>query len=147
MVNDCRSMSPKFTRFVEAQASFHDLVVSEIIACRKRAHWMWFTFPQLRGLGQSRNALLYGIRDLSEARAYLAHPLLGDRLRQLVVLVGTSHATPEQLFGPDVCKYRSCLTLFALAQGELGVFECALADQLAGVRCKRTPELLASCVI
>ena len=129
-------------RFVEAQESFHDLVVSEITAGRKRTHWMWFTFPQLNGLGQSRMAMLYGIRDIDEARAYLAHPLLGTRLLQLVSLVGASHSTPQQLFGPDVCKFRSCLTLFALAQGEQGIFEYSLRDKFAGEKCQRTIDLL-----
>ena len=135
-------MRPDLGRFVVAQAAAHDRAVAEITAGRKRTHWMWFIFPQLRGLGQSRMAQEFGIVDLAEARDYLAHPLLGLRLRQLVALVGASDATPEQIFGPDTCKYRSCLTLFALAEGAAGAFERALHDQSLGHRCQITTKLL-----
>lgn len=75
------------SRFLQAQESKHDRATAEITAGRKRTHWMWFNFPQSRGLGQSRIAHVYGIADLREAQAYLAHPILGARLRQLVALV------------------------------------------------------------
>lgn len=135
-------MSCDLNRFVVAQETAHERAMAEIISGHKRTHWMWFIFPQLRGLGQSRMSQEFGIVDLSEARAYLAHPLLGPRLRQLVALVGASDATITQIFGPDDCKYRSCLTLFALAEGADGSFERALHEQSPGHRCQKTMELL-----
>lgn len=95
------------SRFLQAQESMHDRAKAEISAGRKRTHWMWFIFLQFRGLGQSRIAHVYGIADLREAQAYLAHPVLGSRLRQLVALVGASAMMPGQIFGKDVCKYMS----------------------------------------
>ena len=74
-------------RFVDAQARVYDNVLDELRAGRKRSHWMWFVFPQLRGLGSSPTAQHYGIASLEEARAYLDHPLLGPRLRECVALV------------------------------------------------------------
>lgn len=108
-------------RFVEAQSSVIDLVLAELKDGRKRSHWMWFIFPQVAGLGFSAMSQKYAISSLDEARAYLAHPLLGDRLRQCVELVleveegRSAHA----IFGsPDDIKFRSCLTLFAQVSGE-----------------------------
>ena len=113
--------------------------MAEIISGHKRTHWMWFIFPQLRGLGQSHMAYKFGVADLTEARAYLAHPLLSSRLRHLVMLVGASPHTPEQIFGQDACKYLSCLTLFSLVDGS---FEKALSEQCFGHKCDTTIERL-----
>ena len=107
-------------RFVTAQASVFPAVLDELKAGRKRSHWMWFTFPQLRGLGRSPTAEFYGISSLEEARAYLAHPVLGPRLilctETVLAVEGQSlHA----IFGsPDDLKFCSSMTLFALAAGE-----------------------------
>jgi uncharacterized protein (DUF1810 family) len=108
-------------RFVTAQASIFDTALGELKAGRKRSHWMWFVFPQLRGLGSSSNATLYGISSLAEARAYLAHRLLGPRLvlcTETVLAVG--ERSLHTIFGsPDDIKFCSSMTLFALAsQGE-----------------------------
>jgi uncharacterized protein (DUF1810 family) len=108
-------------RFVTAQASILDTALGELRAGRKRSHWMWFVFPQLRGLGSSSNATLYGISSLAEARAYLAHRLLGPRLvlcTETVLAVG--ERSLHAIFGsPDDIKFCSSMTLFALAsQGE-----------------------------
>lgn len=103
-------------RFVTAQADVYDQVIAELRAGRKRSHWMWFVFPQLRGLGRSEMAWRYGIVDLDEARAYLAHPVLGPRLHECLRLVLAAAGGAEDILGPvDAMKLRSCATLFDLA--------------------------------
>ena len=104
-------------RFVQAQAPVYRSVVEELRGGRKRTHWMWFVFPQLRALGRSATALHYGIASLAEARAYLAHPALGPRLRDCTGLVCAAQGrTIHEIFGsPDDMKFRSCMTLFAAA--------------------------------
>jgi uncharacterized protein (DUF1810 family) len=102
-------------RFVDAQAGIYDAVVGELRAGRKRSHWMWFVFPQLRGLGSSPTAVRFSIASIDEARAYLSHPLLGARLRECAALVSAIDGrTAEEVFGwPDDLKLRSSMTLFA----------------------------------
>src|SRR5215467_5629624 len=102
-------------RFVAAQDPVFEQVRGELRAGRKRSHWMWFIFPQIRGLGQSSTALHFGISSLQEARAYLRHPLLGSRLRECTALVNAlQDRSIEEVFGyPDHLKFRSCMTLFA----------------------------------
>ena len=104
-------------RFVTAQAPVFETVLAELREGRKRSHWMWFVFPQLRGLGQSSTARFYGIASLEEARAYLAHPLLGPRLDLCTrVVLGSEGPSLHAIFGsPDDMKFRSCMTLFSLA--------------------------------
>ena len=106
-------------RFAAAEPLF-DRVLSELRAGRKRTHWMWFIFPQLRGLGRSSMAEHYGISSLAEARAYLAHPVLGPRLDLCTRAVLESKAASlHGIFdSPDDMKFRSCATLFALASEE-----------------------------
>jgi uncharacterized protein (DUF1810 family) len=107
-------------RFVTAQEPVFATVLDELRAGRKRSHWMWFVFPQLRGLGRSTTAQFYGIGSLDEARAYLAHSLLGPRL-DLCTRTVVESAAPSlrAIFGsPDDLKFRSCVTLFALAADE-----------------------------
>jgi uncharacterized protein (DUF1810 family) len=132
-------------RFVEAQGRVHDRVLRELGAGRKASHWMWFVFPQLRGLGRSPTALRYGISSLAEARAYLAHPVLGPRLEACVRLVlGCQGRTAEQIFGfPDVLKFRSCLTLFAAAAPSPQPFLEALDRYYGGAGDPLTLERLA----
>lgn len=107
-------------RFLAAQAGVIDTALAELRAGRKRSHWMWFIFPQLKGLGQSSMAWLYGIEGLDEARAYLAHPVLGPRLGAAVAAVQESPADSlNALFGsPDDLKFCSSMTLFAAAAPE-----------------------------
>ncbi|TAM67082.1 DUF1810 domain-containing protein [Mycobacterium sp.] len=107
-------------RFVEAQDPVYGNVVGELRDGRKRSHWMWFVFPQLRGLGGSPTAVHYGISSLDEARAYLRHELLGPRLRECARLVTTVQGrTIGQIFGsPDDLKLRSSMTLFARASDD-----------------------------
>jgi uncharacterized protein (DUF1810 family) len=104
-------------RFVTAQEPVLETVLAELRAGRKRTHWMWFVFPQLAGLGKSSTARFYGIGSLNEARAYLAHPLLGPRLDLCTTIVLSSESPSlHAIFGsPDDLKFRSCMTLFSLA--------------------------------
>ncbi len=105
------------SRFVTAQAGVYEVALAELEAGQKRSHWMWFIFPQLRGLGHSSTAYRYGITSLGEARAYLAHPLLGARLERCTGSALASPArTPHDLFGsPDDLKFHASMTLFARA--------------------------------
>jgi uncharacterized protein (DUF1810 family) len=126
-------------RFVLAQQGVFARVCAELGAGAKVSHWMWFIFPQLKGLGASPTAQHFGIASLAEARAYLAHPLLGERLRRCTRLVNEVRAkSARQIFGyPDELKFRSCMTLFAsAAQAHAaagnGVFGEALARYFAG---------------
>ncbi len=132
-------------RFVTAQEGVFDTALAELAAGRKRSHWMWFVFPQLRALGRSETALFYGIGSLEEARAFLAHPLLGPRLRAATRTVLAAPAPSlHALFGsPDDLKFRSSMTLFAVADGEAAsVFAAALDRWCAGVRCPLTLDLV-----
>jgi len=107
-------------RFVTAQEPVFDTVLNELRAGRKRTHWMWFVFPQLRGLGRSSMAEYYGISSLAEARAYLAHPVLGPRLDLCTrTVLEIEPRSLHAIFGsPDDMKFRSCATLFAIASAE-----------------------------
>jgi uncharacterized protein (DUF1810 family) len=135
--------------FVSAQSDVYEQVADELTKGRKRTHWMWFVFPQLAGLGHSSIARRYAIRDLDQARRYLAHPLLGNRLRHDVQLM-TSHkgkSALDILGSPDDLKFRSCLTLFAEAtskDADRTLFKQALDQFYGGKADPRTTELLRS---
>lgn len=107
-------------RFVEAQNAVIDTALTELRSGRKRTHWMWFVFPQLRGLGRSATAAFYGVDSRREAEAFLGHPLLAARLAAAVAAVEESGAPSlHALFGsPDDLKFRSSMTLFAQVQPE-----------------------------
>lgn len=115
-------------RFVEAQDPVFDRVREELRRGRKETHWMWFVFPQLRGLGHSAMATRYGISGTAEAEAYLAHPVLGARLRECTRLVNqVTGRSINEIFGwPDNLKFRSCMELFASASAGEGEFSEAL---------------------
>jgi len=135
----------RLQRFRDAQAPVMAGVEAELAAGRKRSHWMWFVFPQLRVLGRSETALFYGIGSLEEARAYLADPLLGGRLRRLTELALAADAPSlTALFGtPDDLKFRSSMTLFAVAEGTPGnLFERALERWCGGERDEATLDFL-----
>jgi uncharacterized protein (DUF1810 family) len=128
-------------RFVAAQAPVFDTVLAELRAGHKRSHWMWFVFPQLRGLGRSSTAMFYAIGSLDEARAYLAHGVLGPRLllcSETVLRVG--ERSLRAIFGsPDDMKFGSAMTLFARATGTEGsVFHRALDRYCGGRMDERT---------
>ncbi|NWG73944.1 MAG: DUF1810 domain-containing protein [Rubrivivax sp.] len=115
-------------RFVDAQAPVIERVRAELAAGRKTSHWMWFVFPQLRGLGRSATAVHYGIASLAEAQAYLRHPVLGPRLRECAALVlATRGRSAHDIFGsPDDLKLRSSMTLFAHAAPDEPLFRRVL---------------------
>jgi len=131
------------SRFLTAQAACLTDVERELRDGRKRTHWMWFVFPQLRGLGSSAMAQHYGIASLDEARAYLSHPILGPRLvahTRLVLKLGTPM---HEVFGaPDDVKLRSCLTLFDALNTDEAAFREMLDKHFAGKRDERTLQLL-----
>ncbi len=104
-------------RFVEAQEAVYPRALAELKAGRKQSHWMWFIFPQIAGLGHSAMAQMYAIQSLDEARAYLAHPVLGARLRECCeTVMAIEGKNAHDIFGsPDDLKFRSCLALFAEA--------------------------------
>lgn len=114
-------------RFVDAQDGVYATVIEELRAGAKRTHWIWFVFPQLRGLGRSTTAQHFGIGSLAEARAYLEHPVLGPRLRECARLLtrATGRSAREILGHPDDLKVRSSMTLFAHA-GDDPVFQDVL---------------------
>jgi len=130
-------------RFVDAQQDAYTQVCAELAAGRKGSHWMWFVFPQLRGLGRSAMAQHFGIASGDEARAYWAHPLLGPRLKQCTELVlAVEERSANEIFGPpDDLKFCSCMTLFSAATGE-PLFRRALAKYCGGQDDEQTLRLL-----
>jgi uncharacterized protein (DUF1810 family) len=121
-------------RFVDAQAPVFDDVTAELAAGRKRSHWMWFVFPQVAGLGFSPMAQRYAIRSLAEAEAYLAHPMLGERLRRCtdLVLAVEGRGITAILGSPDDVKFRSSMTLFGRAAPGEPRFGAALDRYFGG---------------
>ncbi|ARP84443.1 calpastatin [Bordetella genomosp. 8] len=115
-------------RFVLAQDPVFDTVCQELAQGRKRSHWIWFVFPQIRGLGRSEMAQRYGISCLDEARAYVRHPVLGQRLKHACELVARApEGSAAEIFGPlDAVKFRSSLTLFTWAAPEEEIFRQCL---------------------
>ncbi|WP_426165394.1 DUF1810 domain-containing protein [Sandarakinorhabdus sp. DWP1-3-1] len=132
-------------RFVDAQAPVYVRVLRELTFGDKVTHWMWFIFPQLRGLGYSEKARFYGLESLDEATAYLAHPLLGPRLIRCCEAM-RPHADVGAAFvlgDVDAAKFRSCLTLFARVPGAPPVFADLLDLFYAGEADASTVRLLA----
>ena len=131
-------------RFADAQDRVYDRVLAELRARAKRSHWIWFIFPQLSVLGSSSTAELFGIDSLEEARAYLAHPVLGPRLRECARLaVSIEGRSVDQIFGwPDNLKVRSSMTLFARATDDNADFLAVLDKFYGGQQDPRTLELL-----
>ena len=120
-------------RFVSAQATSYDGALAELRNHRKTSHWMWFVFPQVAGLGHSSMAQRYGISGLPEARAYLAHPVLGARLRECAAVVAAAPPGAAEIFGSvDAMKLRSSMTLFARAAPDERVFQDVLDRHFAG---------------
>nr|WP_227467992.1 DUF1810 domain-containing protein [Nocardioides lijunqiniae] len=132
-------------RFVEAQSNgVHAQALDELRAGRKRSHWMWFVFPQVDGLGLSSMSQHYAVGSLDEARAYLDHPLLGQRLVECAaaLLSHTDRTAREVMGSPDDAKLRSSMTLFALAADSQPLFQQVLDAFFAGERDPRTVEIL-----
>jgi uncharacterized protein (DUF1810 family) len=108
-------------RFVVAQERMYPRALEEVKNGRKVTHWIWYIFPQLKGLGHSNKSIYYGLDGIEEARAYLAHPILGERLREITTAVLQSDKSADEIFGGiDTIKLRSCMTLFAeIAEDDL----------------------------
>lgn len=125
----------KLQRFVDAQEPVFERVLAELTAGKKTSHWMWFVFPQIEGLGQSRMARLYAIGSLSEAEAYLDHPILGPRLLTCTAFVNQINGSSAlAIFGaPDDMKFRSCISLFAQAMPKPNAFTQALDHYYSGL--------------
>ncbi len=120
-------------RFVEAQATSFATALAELRSGRKQSHWMWYVFPQIAGLGRSPTAIFYAIADAGEARAYLAHPLLGPRLIDAVAAAIAAPGSAEAIFGAvDAMKLRSSLTLFAAVADDPAPFRQGLARFFGG---------------
>ena len=134
-------------RFVTAQAPVWNEVVAELAAARKQSHWMWFVFPQLRGLGRSAMAERYGIASRAEAAAYLVHPLLGPRLVEATaaMLAAPAGLSALAILGPpDDLKFRSSMTLFADVAGSGSPFAAAVARYFRGAADPATIAVLGS---
>jgi uncharacterized protein (DUF1810 family) len=133
-------------RFLKAQDPIIDKVLSELTSGRKTSHWMWFVFPQIAGLGSSTMARRYAISSLDEARAYLAHPVLGARLTELTqIVIDLPIRNIEDVFGyPDNLKFHSSMTLFAALVGLPAAFQLALDKYYGGKRDVNTLELIAT---
>lgn len=134
----------RLRRFVDAQRPVRDAVEGELRDGWKRSHWMWFVFPQIQGLGHSAIAREFALASLDEARAYIAHPVLGPALREATRLVNAVEGrSAHQIFGsPDDMKFRSSMTLFALATPDNRVFLDALGKYFHGESDQATLGLL-----
>lgn len=131
-------------RFVRAQARTYEAALAEIRSGRKCSHWMWYVFPQIAGLGVSETSRHYAIGSAAEARAYLAHPVIGPRLVECVeAVLKVQGRSAREIFGsPDDRKLRSCATLFAQVSPPRSVFERLLEKYYEGEQDARTQELL-----
>jgi uncharacterized protein (DUF1810 family) len=133
------------TRFVQAEGPDYEQALAEIRAGQKRSHWMWYVFPQFKGLGSSPTSMHYAINNAGEAAAYLAHPLLGPRLLECAEsALRIENRSALQIFGsPDDMKLRSSATLFASVSPEGSVFHRIIEKYFEGERDVRTIELLS----
>jgi uncharacterized protein (DUF1810 family) len=134
----------EFDHFIEAQNRVYDRVVRELTEGQKSSHWMWYIFPQVRGLGFSEISNRYALSSIDEARCYLKHELLGARLRGCTQLVlDIQNRTAEDIFGPvDAMKFRSSMTLFSLCSPSKSLFDSAIEKYFGGKKDPRTIELL-----
>ncbi len=136
-------MASDLSRFLKAQEYDYEQALREIRGGRKRSHWMWYIFPQIQGLGFSSTAQYYAIRDLQEARDYLAHPVLGARLKEISsALLDLEGLSASEIFGyPDDLKLRSSMTLFRLADLNEPIFLEVLEKYYNGEPDSRTVDL------
>lgn len=136
-------MNNSLDRFITAQERSYDAALCEIRAGRKRSHWMWYIFPQIAGLGMSSTAQYYAIRDIAQAREYMAHPVLGKRLLEISgALLTLSSSDASDVMGyPDDLKLRSCMTLFAQVSDD-PVFNAVLDKFYGGQPDERTLSIL-----
>ena len=133
-------------RFVNAQDkthptiqySYYQISCNEIERGKKYEHWIWYIFPQYKGLGMSSISVFYAIKSKEEALSYLGHPLLGKRLIEMSEMLVSREESMLQIFGRDEKKVKSCMTLFEAIQSEIKVFNLVLEHCFGGKRCKRT---------
>ena len=137
-------MTDDLERFLTEQNRDYETVLAELRRGHKTSHWIWFIFPQIAGLGRSAMSQHFAIRSLDEARAYLAHPVLGPRLRECVgLLLAVEGRTADEIFGPlDAMKVRSSMTLFHRAAPDESAFRQVLDRFFAGIADPATDELL-----
>lgn len=136
-------MADDLVRFVEVQGEGYDRVLAELRAGAKRGHWMWFVFPQIAGLGRSETARFYAIRSGDEARAYLAHPLLGPRLIEATMAIIAAPGSAKAILGEvDAMKLKSSMTLFEAVAPDPTPFRAALDRFFGGERDAATLERL-----
>ena len=139
-------MASNLSRFLKAQEYDYPQALREIRAGRKRTHWMWYIFPQIQGLGFSSTAQYYAIRDLEEAKEYLAHPVLGARLKEISsALLELDGLSASEIFGyPDDLKLRSSMTLFRLADLDCEIFRDVIDKYYDGIPDDRTVSIVRS---
>ena len=137
-------MASDLSRFLKAQEHAYDQALREIRAGRKRSHWMWYIFPQIQGLGFSSTAQFYAIQDLDEAKDYLAHPVLGARLKEISsALLELEGLSASEIFGyPDDLKLRSSMTLFQLADLDCDIFRQVIEKYYDGKPDSRTVQIV-----
>ena len=137
-------MAADLSRFLKAQEHDYEQALREIRSGKKRTHWMWYIFPQIQGLGFSSTAQYYAIRDLEEAQDYLAHPVLGARLKEISsALLDLEGLSASEIFGyPDDLKLRSCMTLFRMADLNEPIFLEVLEKYYDGEPDFRTVDLV-----
>lgn len=138
-------MEQDLNRFIKAQGNSYDEALSEIKSGRKRSHWMWYIFPQYKGLGFSEISKYYSIKDLDEARRYLKHPILGERLKLITnELLALNENNANNVFGsPDDLKLKSSMTLFAAIEtSEENIFNAVLDKYFNGQTDNKTLTLI-----
>ena len=138
-------MSPNYnlTRFIQAQKRDYDIALAEIRAGKKASHWMWYIFPQLKGLGRSSTSEYYGLSGIKEAQAYLSDPILKARLIEITdAVIAHKDKSAEEIFGGiDAKKLRSCMTLFSIAAPDIPVFDAVLEQFFNGTLDRNTLRL------
>jgi uncharacterized protein (DUF1810 family) len=137
-------MEQELKRFVDAQQSTYNSALAEVQRGRKSGHWMWFIYPQIEGLGYSETARFYAIKDVKEAEAYLAHPVLGKRLLEISsALLKLESNDAHSIFGsPDDLKLRSSMTLFSSLENSDPIFQLVLDKFFDGEKDQKTLRLL-----
>jgi uncharacterized protein (DUF1810 family) len=142
-------MSADLDRFIKAQEDSYATALTEMEQGSKQTHWMWFIFPQLKGLGRSSTAQFYALNDKAEARAYLEHPILGERLRtctRAILRHSKAKSAHDILSSPDDLKFRSCMTLFSAVAADEALWRNALDAFFGGKADPLTLELLGKSV-
>lgn len=136
--------SYNLNRFVEAQQNTYHIALSEIKQGKKQSHWMWFIFPQVKGLGFTDYNIYYAIQDIDEAKAYYQHPILGSNLIEITEeLLKIEKKTALEIFGkPDERKLKSCMTLFARIKNSNPIFQVVLNKFFDGLQDERTIDIL-----